>query len=181
MAGNPKQKRPGSRAREHARVEHFEFRLGGKPVLRSRMGPALLHAYARDFLEAADALAPPPAGVRFSPARQFLACRTLELVLKAFLSLRGVAMADMLDSVGHDLGRLLDRAESLGLAELVKLESPYVDEIRRASTYYAAKVFEYPALGETVRGYPNLPSSPVLLDAARILVTALQQPCIEAD
>jgi hypothetical protein len=34
--------------------------MGRKTLTRTRMSPSALHFYAREFLEAADALAPPP-------------------------------------------------------------------------------------------------------------------------
>lgn len=68
-----------SAAKQHAQIEQIS--IAG---LTARMGPIGLHMYANSFLKAAQAL--PPPSVPFEPVRFFLVCRSIELVLKAFLS-----------------------------------------------------------------------------------------------
>ncbi len=140
------------------------------------MGPVMLHTYASDFLSAATLSV--RTDVPFSPARTYLICHALELALKAFLSLKGRPLRELAGGeLGHNLENLLDEAEQQGLSDLVQLEEPQIAEIRRASKYYAEKIFEYPALMEAPRAYPENPDANLLFGAAEALVAALQEPC----
>jgi len=169
-----KNTRKASRGKKHSKIENLSI-LGAT----ARMGPVSLHMYAADFLSAARAAAPPE--VPFAPARTYLVCRVLELALKAFLSLKGRSLEQLAGGAfGHDLESLLAEAERHGLSTLVHLEKLQLAEIRRASTYYAEKVFEYPALGEAVFGYPKNPDTNLLLGAAEALVAALREPCLDS-
>jgi len=76
------------------------------------------------------------------------------------------------------LGRLLSKAQSLGLDGLIRFRIKEVTEIRKASLYYARKVFEYPALAEALRGYPKRPDFNALLAVADELIAAIREPCL---
>jgi len=149
------------------------------------MSPIGLHVYAAHFLDAAKA-APvsqqsTPARFPFAPARLFLVCHAIELLLKAFPSLKGNSLKSLASNkFGHDLEKLLQDAEECGLGELIQLTPPLVVEIRKASEYYAEKVFEYPALYEAVQAYPRLPDFEPLLEAADALLVALNEPCLNS-
>ena len=143
------------------------------------MGPLGLHMYAESYLSAAQALPQPK--VRFDPVRPYLVCHAIELVLKAFLSLRGVAMVELADGpYGHNLDLLLTKSIEAKLAEFASPSKVQSDAIRDATVYYGGKVFEYPAVGEALRAYPQMPPVEVLFEAAASLVEALRQPCKEA-
>jgi hypothetical protein len=163
-----------SQATTHKTIENLS--IAGATA---RMGPVALHVYAADFLSAARAAAPP--GVPFAPARTYLVCRALELALKAFLSLKGCSLEQMAGGpFGHNLESLLAEADQHGLSALVHLEKLHAAEIRRASTYYVEKVFEYPALDEAVLCYPKNPDVNLLLSAAEAVVAVLREPCLNA-
>ena len=99
------------------------------------------------------------------------------LALKAFLSLKGCSLKRLAGGeFGHDLESLLSKAEQNGLAALVTLEEHHTFQIRRASSYYANKVFEYPAVFEAMRGYPEYPDSALLISAAERLIPVLREP-----
>ena len=167
-------KRTPSQAKKHTQIENLS--VFGTFV---RMGPLALHMYAADFLSIATGAAPPQ--VPFAPARTYLVCHALELVLKAFLSLRGQPLERLAGGeYGHDLEKLLAAAVHQGLLELVVLEERHLIEIRRASKYYFEKVFEYPAVGEAPFGYPHNPDTGPLLEAAKAMVLALEVPCRDA-
>jgi hypothetical protein len=53
--------------------------------------------------------------------------------------------------------------------------------VLRSSAYYREKVFEYPAIAEALKAYPGNPDTDLLLGVARALVTALREPCLNAD
>jgi hypothetical protein len=50
-----------------------------------------------------------------------------------------------------------------------------------AENYYAGKVFEYPAISEIGRAYPEDPNTSHLLSAAEKLVDGLYYPCRAAN
>src|SRR5258708_24708940 len=135
MAKTPKTPTKG---RKHTKTEYVD--LFG---LRSHLIPIGLLVYAENYLQAAKTAETSPNGREFQPARLFLAGRSLELALKAFLSLKGVAFDRMADgALGHNLDRLLVDAKAKGLDDLVKLPSEQEAEIIRASIYYAEKGYE---------------------------------------
>ncbi len=167
-------KRKASVAKRFAEIERIS--VGG---ITERMGPLALHLYAESYLSAARALPKPPAP--FDPVLPYLVCHAIELALKAFLSLRGEAMVRLAGgSFAHNLDSLLAKAVEVGLAKLVALPEAQRNAIRLATTYYTGKVFEYPAVGEALRAYPQMPPIEVLSDAAESLVESLRQPCREA-
>jgi hypothetical protein len=163
-----------SAAKRNAQIERISI-LG----ITERMGPLGLHMYAHCFLTAARSLPAPTAP--FEPARPYLVCHAIELGLKAFLSIRGAAMVDLADgSYGHNLQAILQKADENDLNTIVHFTDVHRAAIRLASTYYAGKVFEYPAVGEAMSGYPNMPPIDILFDAATVLVESLRQPSREA-
>lgn len=144
-----------------------------------RMGPLGLHMYAKAYLEGACAL--PLKSVPFEPVYPFLVCHSIELGLKAFLSLKGAAMLELADgSYGHNLEAILQKAEEKHLSKHVKLTLEHKAEVRKASLYYSGKVFEYPAVGEALSGYPSMPKIDILITVAELLVTSLSKECEEA-
>src|SRR4051812_31472461 len=142
---------------------------------RSHIAPAGLHLYAREFLEAAQSLVPVDAP--FSPVRAYLVCRSIELSLKAYLSLTGIPLNKLAQKYGHDLRRLEQAATSKSLKKYVSLTPQMRSAIHGASLYYAEKVFEYPRLDEAIKAYPNAPDVTLLLEVSELLVVSLKAPC----
>lgn len=163
-----------SAAKKYAQIEHISI-CG----ITERMGPLGLYLYAESFLKAASSLPIPT--VPFEPVRPYLVCHAIELGLKAFLSLQGDTMLDLaVGSYGHNLDAILQKAEDKKIKTTIELSNEQCVAIRLASTYYAGKVFEYPAVGESMSCYPSMPPIDVLFNAATILVESLRQPCLEA-
>jgi hypothetical protein len=166
-----------SPAKRHAQIENMSL-LG----THIRMGPVGLWVYASSFLQAAKALEPGTESPRW-PAGFYLVCHALELLLKAFLSIKGRTLPELADHFQHDLQALVKEATAAGLRDLVELDPKQLGEIERASRYYSEKVFEYPALA-VVSGlhpdYPKLPDFDVLVRAADGLAEVLRQPCLRA-
>lgn len=147
--------------------------------LTARMGPVGLHVYAERFLIAAEALPAPE--FPFDPVRPYLVCHSIELALKAFLSLHGTPMINMAKrKTGHRLTAVLADAEAKDLNGFVELTGPQREAIAAAEVYYAGKVFEYPAIGDALSAYPALPPLNDLFGAARVLVDGLRRHCMEA-
>ena len=171
----PKTPQKASRAKQYAQIDRISI-MGAT----SRMGPVGLWVYADAYIKAGRAL--PAPDVPYEPVRYYLACHSIELSLKAFLSLHGATMLDLSEkSVGHNLEKIVAAADTKGLQSQVAFEENYREEIRKAALYYVGKVFEYPAVGEAMSGYPNLPNLEILFAVAELLVSALAQPCREAE
>lgn len=172
---NPK-KTPSrtTRAKKHTQVEKISI-FG----LTAFMSPVSLHFYASDFLRLAKAA--PAVEAPFAPARLYLVCHAIELSMKAFLSIQGHSLEKLSGQpLAHNLENLLEEARKLSLEKMVPMEDRHIFQIKRASEYYGDKVFEYPAIYEAVRAYPQLPDIHVLLEVADALVTALAEPCLHA-
>ncbi len=144
------------------------------------MGAFGLWTYANNFARSAKAL--PPVVERFEPVGYYLICHALELALKAFLSLEGTKLIDLAGGAyGHDLSKLLAAADTQGLSRYCDLTDEHRLEIIKATTYYAGKVFEYPAMGEALGAYPHLPILSTLASATDVLIAGLKEPCMNIE
>lgn len=85
--------RTNKKARTSAEKRYAQIEQISVAGLPAGMGPLGLHFYAGAFLDAARSL--PPPNDPFEPVRPFLVCHLIELALKAFLSLHGVAMVEL--------------------------------------------------------------------------------------
>ena len=81
---------------------------------------------------------------------------------------------------GHNLDTLLTRALEANLEAIAGLSEAQCDAVRLATTYYSGKVFEYPAIGEALAAYPQMPPLETLFEVASLLVESLRGPCREA-
>jgi hypothetical protein len=161
-----------SPVREYAEIESFEI-CG----LKIPTGPLSLWRYAKWYCTAA-ALLSAPEGRSFEPVRYYLACHSIELSLKAYLSLHGMSLVHMMGKrLSHSLDAILSDAESKGLTSVVELSPQHRAQIKIAAKYYGGKLFEYPVAAEALLAYPSLPDIGVLREAARVLVDSLAQPC----
>lgn len=142
------------------------------------ISPLGFHRYASEFLRAAQGF---KINDGFSPVPYYLICRSMELVLKAFLLAKGVPKRTLKGrTLGHDLEKVLKKAVSLGLDKVVSITPQHKEELRKANNYYASKGFEYFEVTRAATGYPNLPDLRVLSDFATLLVTKLKPLCLQA-
>lgn len=154
------------RARTHTGIERLEM-LG----TRTKLSAYGLWHYGKDFL----ALADPAAEKHFSPARYFVVARSIELFLKGYLSVKGMSLVDLSSPrFSHNLAVLFEQAQQVGLLEVAQLSPEQIEAIRLADRYYGEKVFEYPAVMETVHAYPHLPDFELLRSAAKVLCSNLE-------
>jgi len=143
-----------------------------------RISPLGFHRYASEFLHAARSVR---VGPSFSPVPYYLYCRSLELVLKAFLLTKDVSVRELKSrNLGHDLVKVLDRAKTLGVKQLLTVTSAHEKELVKANNYYASKGFEYFEVMKAVHGYPELPEVSVLAELASHLLAALEPVCLNA-
>ncbi len=102
----------------------------------------------REFLDAAEALQPPPKSqldeLRMTSSRvpYYLLGHSIELSLKAFLRCKGIDVAS-LKRIGHDLKELLSVASRNKLDDVVKLSHDQSRAIDVFSERYSAKKYEY--------------------------------------
>jgi hypothetical protein len=144
------------------------------------ISPIGFHHYASEFAASARQ-AQAGLGGAFSPVPYYLYCRSLELVLKAFLLAKGVPKDDLkLRSLNHDLSRILLRARGLGLDTTISFAAHWEDEIRKANNYYASKGFEYFDVIAAARGYPQLPALDALNEIVTALLERLEPICLAA-
>jgi len=142
------------------------------------VSPLAFHYYATEYLEAAPR-ARAHAGERFSPVPYFLYCRTIELVLKAFLLAKGVPKRVLKDKIGHSLSAALSRARREGLDDVITLKPEELKQIQKASPQYLTKEFEYFEVFHMVTR-SQLPDLGSLEVAASRLVRDLKQVCVNA-
>lgn len=152
----------------------------GLPTGSPDISPIGFHIYASEFAKYAREAGSEVAGP-FSPVPYYLYCHSLELVLKAFLLARGVAEADLKKrALGHDLSRILSKAQSLDLEQTISFKTGWAQQIGKANEYYAGKGFEYFCVGAAVRGYQDLPDLAVLNEIVTTLLERLEQTCLAA-
>jgi len=149
------------------------------PPMVLHISPLGFHRYAVEFLKAAHAFQIQDG---FSPVPYYLFCRSIELVLKAFLLAKGLPKQKLKEKrrLGHDLDKILEKAISMGLNQVVSIFTQHREELRKANNYYASKGFEYFEVIRAVTGYRNLPDLSVLSDLASLLVSKLEPVCLRA-
>jgi hypothetical protein len=132
---------------------------------------------SEDFLSAYKAYAPEYA---FSTAKNFLACRSLELVLKAFIAAKGESHQSIRLEYSHSLVKALARAKGQGLLALTSISDADESEIEFANTWYSGKRFEY----FQIRNIPDVangrtPDHQRLAVIASKIQDSIRQFCIE--
>ena len=135
-----------------------------KPVTVS-ITPVMQSFHAEQFLKAAQVISQdrhiPRGAPTFSPVPYYLYCRALELILKAYLSVRGLSSDSLKKKYGHDLERLWNDAVANDLLDRLTHQSTELPrDIALANQYYAppAKAFEYFDFRRWANNYPDLPS-----------------------
>jgi hypothetical protein len=117
------------------------------------------HVYAEDFLAAARAYAP---GARTgSFVAHFLCCQSVELSLKAFLSLKGMTRQQLRKEMGHNLSKLFDAACGQRIGDFVAVD-PAADAstLQKATDWYdtpRGKRFQYFDLVDAMLGFRHAP------------------------
>ena len=145
--------------------------------INANITPFAFQHYAKDFLGAFKAH---KSAVKFSPARLFLICRSIELAAKSLHLVAGKSLKQ-LKTMSHDLEKACDT--TVLCQNNINLTAQEIDELRKANAYYAGKGFEYfifkhanvalessgPELA--ARGWPSLPDEVVLEQIANRLVS----------
>ena len=144
--------------------------------LNANITPFAFQHYAKDFL---GAFKSHKSDVKFSPARLFLVCRSIELAAKSLNLIAGRSL-EKLKTMSHDLEKACDA--SVLCQNNINLTAQEKDELRKANAYYKGKGFEYfifkhptvalesagPELA--AQGWPSLPDEVILEQIANRLV-----------
>jgi len=139
--------------------------------------PMGFYNYASDFAKWANR-AHAEKSKFFSPVPYYLYCRSIELVLKAFLLAKGLTKRQLKDrKLGHNLIALLDRAKKLDLEKIIIINPEWESQLNKANEYYNNKDFEYFNIGI---GYHGLPSLNILNEVSKNLLISLKQICLDA-
>ncbi len=147
----------------------------GDVVVRPGLGRVLLTPYgtmlrAREFFEASEFLR--LKSTRFSPVSGFLACRAVELSLKAYLGARGVSPSKI-RLYKHDLTRLFIDCQARGLDNYVTFEPTHVTVVTRAGKDYSDHRWAYFDLWWVVGGGFE-PDPAILSEVAKRLVDSIE-------
>ncbi len=150
-------------------------------TVTAHISPIGFHRYASEFATWARQ-AHAGMGDKFSPVPYYLYCRSLEMVVKAFLLAKGVTQKELMKKgvLGHDLCKILLRAKELDLEQVVPFKPRWEAEVEKANGYYVDKGFEYFKVVTAVRGYPNLPELDILNELVSTLLIRLEHVCLNA-
>jgi hypothetical protein len=139
----------------------------------ARTTPRGLIRYASEFYAAAvavdDTLGEKKGYEIFAPVPvMFLAGQSIELSLKAFLLAKGVDLRALRLQYGHKLSASLQKAQELGLANIVALSNEDESAIAVLDPLYSSKQLQY-----VVTGMKTFPIFGPLEEAARKLLEAV--------
>jgi hypothetical protein len=118
--------------------------------------PYIFHLWGGDYLAAAKAYR--PNARQGSPVTAFLSCQSIELSLKAFLTLKGLNRDKLKGKFGHNLTKLAATAHEYGLAEFVQISGDDGKLLIAATDWYDKnKRLQYAVIGDVGTGlkYPD--------------------------
>gem|GEM_PF-2359340 len=136
---------------------------------------AALWSTAYDFYQAAFLVVKSePRRLRYQMVDYYLICHCIESALKGFLRGKGYTIPKLV-KIGHDLEKALKHARAEGIEAYCQFSKDFLNDLAIANFSYKNKDFEY-----LLAGVVRLPKTPeVLLNGAGMLVTNLQQFCID--
>jgi hypothetical protein len=138
--------------------------------------------HAKDYYKAGKSFQNSPP--RASTPR-FLFCLSLELALKGFLLANGIPKKELATKrYGHDLEKLLTKAQELGLNKLITITPEQEEEIKKANIIYSNKKegggFVYFNVFYAGGGGPPLPDLSILEKITNSLISSLEPFCRQA-
>jgi hypothetical protein len=138
--------------------------------------PLGFHLYASQFLTAAQVVDQDP----FSPVRNYLLSRAIELGIKAFLLSRGDSVLTLKSkTLGHDLAHLLARARNRDFDAIVGPTAEEIAAVDTVNRYYKDKVFEYFQQPKDLQSYPDLLSPEILPAFIARLLERIHIECVK--
>jgi hypothetical protein len=164
---------------DHLTMNPKDTMIKADPI-KVNISPYGFFYYGKEFFDTAKTF---NQTAHFSPIPYYLFCHAIELFLKAFLLANGISKKDLpkRDIYGHNLEKILKKANELGLGKFVTIMPEQEREIEKANKYYTSKGFEYFDVIRTIRVYPEMPDLSVLEQVASVLLTQLEAVCLNAD
>jgi hypothetical protein len=141
------------------------------------LGPTGFVNYAKDFLNAFNSYKPEQP---FSPAKNYLVCRSIELSLKSYLLLKKVPLKEVKYTYGHDLSKIVKKVDELGINMVVNISEEERTELLRANSWYNRKGFEYFDIQNIVESKQTLPNLDLMLGLAERLIDVLLPKCLSS-
>jgi len=137
----------------------------------NRTTPFGMWRYGDDFRNAAIAVLTVRNERHFMPY-YFLLGQSVELLLKAFLLARGVALEELRKKYGHNLKKLLDESRRRKLGTEAKLDSSHCGAIHILGIEYLGRRFQYIRTGGML-----LPEARIAQEATDKLSKGLKKYC----
>ena len=148
--------------------------LNAEPLIVANLTCFGFYVWAGDFLAAERLYAPTARAGSF--VAHFLCCQSIELSLKAFLSLKGVTITELRRrGFGHNLFELYRAAADKGLGGLVTVEPDDLTVVTQANDWYdspGGKKLQYFDVSEAMRAFKSAPE----LSGLENLAHRLQSP-----
>ena len=139
------------------------------------MGPTGFIIYAQDFLNSFKAYIPEKS---FSPAKYYLICRSIELSLKSYLSIKNIPVKTIKHELGHNLTKIFNRTKELDIKKVVVISKEEEVEIKKANYWYNRKGFEYFDIKNIMESKETLPNLNNLQLLAERLIKILRPLCL---
>ena len=141
------------------------------------IGPTGFIIYAEDFLNSFKAYRSKKS---FSPAKYYLVCRSIELSLKSFLSIKNIAISTIKKELSHDLIKILNRTQELDIKDIIEISKEEEMEIKKANDWYNRKGFEYFDIKNIVENKETLPNLNSLQLLSERLIEILKPLCLKS-
>ncbi len=146
-------------------------------TVTSYVTPIGFYNYAADFAKWAER-SHAEGSQFFSPVPFFLYCRSIELLLKAFLLARGLPKAELKKrQLGHNLANLLVKARQFGLHEFTEVTANEESLLMLINPAYSGKELEYFNVGF---GYLSDSALPHLQSLSARLRETVRPLCLHA-
>lgn len=142
--------------------------------------PILFYVMGKDYLKYAKN-AKKPRG-RKSLVLFFLYCHSVELLMKAWLSAKGLKNNVLSSSnFGHNLELLLEECLKFDIESAVKITPQRKEQILKANKYHCMKrKLNYGDLPLALKAYPDLPDIRILKGFCEILIKKIHPTVISA-
>lgn len=155
----------------------------GPPPVQVNLTCYGFHLWAEDLLAAACAYR--PVARQGAKVAECLCCQSIELALKAFLSLRGCDRQTLRRRpFGHNLLELARKARELNCGDFFELTNPDFELLRTANEWYdtpGGKRLHYFDIGDAGRGFAGAPPFEAVSElAARLQSPTLRQAVLDA-
>ena len=140
------------------------------------ISPLEFVSYSEDFYEA---FISHTSDRPYSPAKYYLAARSLELSFKAFLRLKGISGEELKNNFGHNLNIILKKCKELGISDYIGLTNEDEVSVKYLNFWYFRKGLEYFEIESLTENHQDLPNLQDLGELLSKLISGLKNPCLK--